>query len=229
MFGYYLDPTYLILIPAILLSLWAQGKVNSTYSKFNKIKSMNGYTGAQVARRMLDEAGLFDVQVVLGTGYLSDHYNPRTRVVQLSPEVYNGSSISSVGVAAHEVGHAIQHKEKYAPLVLRTSIATGVSFSSQLSMILFLIGIFVANKTLINFGIIFFTATVFYQIVTLPVEFNASKRAMVVLENRGILYGAEVDGARKVLGAAALTYVAAALMSILQLVRLLAISNRYDD
>lgn len=228
-YGFYFDPTYLILLPAIIISIWAQSKVSSTYNKFSRVRTVNGYTGAQVARRMLDEAGLYDVQVIEGNGYLTDHYNPRTRVVQLSSEVYRGASIASAGIAAHEVGHAIQHKEKYAPLVLRTSIATGVNFTSQLSMILFIIGIFVANSTLINIGIIFFSGTVVYQLVTLPVEFNASRRAVNVLESRGVLFGDEVSGAKKVLGAAALTYVAASLTAILQLVRLLAISNRYDD
>lgn len=229
MYGFYWDPTYLILLPAIIISLWAQTKVSSTYKKYNKVRTMNGYSGAQVARKMLDEAGLFDVQVLMGQGHLTDHYNPKTRIVNLSPDVYNGVTISAAGIAAHEVGHAIQHKERYTPLVLRTSIAHVVGLGSKLSMVLFIIGILVANSALINIGIVFFTGTVIFQLVTLPVEFNASSRAISVLENRGILYGDEVNGARRVLGAAALTYVAATLMAILQLVRLVAISNRYDD
>lgn len=228
-YGFYFDPTYLILVPAIIVSIWAQAKISSTYNKYSRIRTMNGYTGAQIARRMLDDSGLYDVQVIMGQGHLTDHYNPRTRVVQLSPDVYNGGTIAAAGVAAHEVGHAIQHKEKYGPLVLRTSIATAVGFGSKLSIILFIIGFLVANSLLINIGIIFFAGTVIYQLVTLPVEFNASSRAVSVLESKGILFGEEVTGAKKVLGAAALTYVAATLMSILQLVRLLAISNRYDD
>lgn len=228
-YGFYFDPTYLILLPAIIITMWAQAKVSSTYAKYSKYRTTNGYSGSQIARNMLDEAGLYDVKVVQCSGHLTDHYNPKTRVVNLSSEVYNGTTISSAGIAAHEVGHAIQHKEKYAPLVLRTSIARVVGFGSQLSIILFMIGVLVANKYLIDIGILFFSGTVIYQLVTLPVEFNASMRAINVLDNRSILLGEEVRGAKKVLGAAALTYVAATLMAILQLVRLLAISNRYDD
>lgn len=228
-FGFYPDRTMLMLIPAILVALWAQNKVNTTYRKYKAVRSMNGYTGEQVARMMLDEAGLYDVPVVETRGELSDHYDPTRRIVRLSRDVFYGTSISAAGIAAHEIGHAIQHKEHYRPLVLRTSIAAGVNFASQMSMILFIAGIFLSLPGLTTIGIIFFSATVVYQLVTLPVEFNASNRALRVLEKRGILVGNEVNGAKKVLGAAAMTYVAAALMSITQLLRLIALSNRNND
>lgn len=228
-YGFYLDSTMLMLIPAIIIAMWAQGKVSSTYRKYRSVRTMNGYTGEQVARMMLDEAGLYDIPVVETSGELSDHYDPMRRVVRLSRDVFHGTSVASAGIAAHEIGHAIQHKEHYKPLVLRTSIATGVNFASQMSMILFVLGIFLSIPGLTTIGIIFFSASVIYQLVTLPVEFNASSRALKVLEGRGILLGNEVDGAKKVLGAAAMTYVAAALMSITQLLRLIALSNRNND
>lgn len=228
-FGFYPDRTMLMLIPAIIVAVWAQSKVSSTYRKYRSVRTMNGYTGEQIARMMLDEAGLYDIPVVETGGELSDHYDPMRRVVRLSRDVFHGTSIASAGIAAHEIGHAIQHKEHYKPLVLRTSIATGVNFASRMSMILFFLGIFLSIPGLTTIGIIFFSASVIYQLVTLPVEFNASSRALKVLEGRGILFGDEVNGAKKVLGAAAMTYVAAALMSITQLLRLIALSNRRND
>lgn len=228
-YPFYYDKTMLILIPAVIIAFWAQNKVSSTYRKYRDKHMVNGYTGEQVARMILDGAGLYDVQVVLTGGELSDHYDPRSRVIRLSRDIYYGNSISAAGIAAHEVGHAIQHKEAYKPLVLRTSIATGVNFASQASMILFILGLFLSLPALTSIGIVFFSATVFYQLVTLPVEFNASKRALNILESRNILYGEEVKGAQKVLSAAAMTYVAAALMSISQLIRLIAINNRNND
>ena len=178
---------------------------------------------------ILDAAGLYDVPVLETRGELTDHYDPTSRVIRLSSDIYHGSSIAAAGIAAHEVGHAIQHKEAYKPLVLRTSIATAVNFSSQASIIIFMIGLLFSIPMLINIGIIFFTVAVIYQLITLPVEFNASKRALTILENRNILYGNEINGAKSVLSAAAMTYVAAALMSISQLIRLIAISNRNND
>lgn len=225
----YLDRSIFILIPAILVGIWAQSKVSSTYRKYKTVKTMNGYTGEQIARMMLDEAGLYDIPVLVTNGELSDHYDPSKRIVKLSHDVFYGNSIAAAGIAAHEIGHAIQHKEQYKPLVLRTSVATGVNFASQMSIVLFMLGIFFSIPQLTTIGIIFFSAAVIYQLITLPVEFNASHRALNVLENRGILFGNEVDGAKKVLGAAAMTYVAAALMSITQLLRLIALSNRNND
>ena len=227
--GFYFDRTMIWLLPAIIIAFWAQSKVSSTYKKYRTVRTMNGYTGENVARMILDAAGLYDVPVLETRGELTDHYDPTSRVIRLSSDIYHGSSIAAAGIAAHEVGHAIQHKEAYKPLVLRTSIATAVNFSSQASIIIFMIGLLFSIPMLINIGIIFFTVAVIYQLITLPVEFNASKRALTILENRNILYGNEINGAKSVLSAAAMTYVAAALMSISQLIRLIAISNRNND
>lgn len=227
--GFYFDRTMILLLPAIIIAFWAQSKVSGTYKKYRTVRTMNGYTGENVARMMLDAAGLYDVPVVEIRGELTDHYDPTSRVVRLSSDIYHGASIASAGIAAHEVGHAIQHKEAYKPLVLRTSIATAVNFSSQASIIIFMIGLLFSIPLLTNIGIIFFTVAVIYQLITLPVEFNASRRALNILESRNILYGNEVSGAKSVLSAAAMTYVAAALMSISQLIRLIAISNRNND
>ena len=227
--GFYFDRTMILLLPAIIIAFWAQTKVSSTYKKYRTVRTMNGYTGENVARMILDSAGLYDVPVVETRGELTDHYDPRSRVVRLSTDIFHGSSIAAAGVAAHEVGHAMQHQEKYKPLVLRTSMAVAVNISSQASIFIFMIGLLFSIPMLTNIGIIFFTVAVFYQIITLPVEFNASRRALKILESRNILYGNEVNGAKNVLSAAAITYVAAALMSISQLIRLIAISNRNND
>lgn len=228
-YPYYIEPTYLILIPAILISAWAQFKVSSTFNKYSTVRSINGYTGAQVARILLNDAGLQEVEIQQVPGRLSDHYDPRAKVLRLSSDVYGSTSVASIGVAAHEVGHAIQDKESYSALVFRNTIVPVVNFSSSLSWILFFIGILLSYSTLVTIGIILFSVVVLFQLVTLPVEFNASSRALKLLEARGILYDKEVDGARKVLSAAALTYVAATLMAVLQLVRLIAISNRNSN
>ncbi|ABG85597.1 zinc metallopeptidase [Clostridium perfringens] len=228
-YPYYIDPTYLILIPAILISAWAQFKVSSTFNKYSTVRSINGYTGAQVARILLNDAGLQEVEIQQVPGRLSDHYDPRAKVLRLSSDVYGSTSVASIGVAAHEVGHAIQDKESYSALVFRNAIVPLVNFSSSLSWILFFIGILLSYSTLVTIGIILFSVVVLFQLVTLPVEFNASSRALKLLEARGILYDKEVDGARNVLSAAALTYVAATLMAVLQLVRLIAISNRNSN
>lgn len=228
-YPYYIDPTYLILIPAILISAWAQFKVSSTFNKYSTVRSINGYTGAQVARILLNDAGLQEVEIQQVPGRLSDHYDPRAKVLRLSSDVYGSTSVASIGVAAHEVGHAIQDKESYSALVFRNAIVPVVNFSSSLSWILFFIGILLSYSTLVTIGIILFSVVVLFQLVTLPVEFNASSRALKLLEARGILYDKEVEGARKVLIAAALTYVAATLMAVLQLVRLIAISNRNSN
>lgn len=226
---YGFDPTYLILIPAILISAWAQFKVSNTFNKFSGVRSTNGYTGSQVARILLNDAGLQDVEIQQVQGKLSDHYDPRAKVLRLSSDVYGSTSVASIGVAAHEVGHAIQDKESYSALVFRNAIVPVVNFSSSLSWIIFFVGILFSYKSLVTIGIILFSAVVLFQLVTLPVEFNASSRALKLLEARGILYDNEIKGAREVLSAAALTYVAATLMAILQLVRLIAISNRNSN
>ncbi|MGG7097556.1 zinc metallopeptidase [Clostridium sardiniense] len=225
-YPFYFDRTMLILIPALLVSFWAQARISSTYNKYRNIRTMNGYTGEQVARMMLNEAGLSFVNIEMVNTKLGDHYDPRNKVLRLSPEVYSGTSIAAAGIAAHEVGHAIQHKEAYKPLIIRNSIVPVVNFGSSISWILFVIGLFMGNSLLVNLGIVLFSGVVVFQLVTLPVEFNASSRAINILDRRGILYGDEVSGAKKVLGAAAMTYIASALMAIAQLLRLIAISKR---
>ncbi len=220
------DSSFVILIPAIILSLWAQAKVSSAFKRYSRVRASNGYTGAQIARRLLDNNGLYDVPVEMAQGHLSDHYDPRTRVVRLSSDVYHGSSLAAVGVAAHETGHAVQHEEGYAPFNMRSAIVPVASFGSSIAPWLVIIGIFMgrAGGFLLDLGIIAFTAVVVFQLVTLPVELNASSRAMAFLEN-GYLAGDEARGTRKVLSAAAMTYVAAALTAILTLVRFLVMAN----
>lgn len=227
-FPFYFDSSMLILIPAILISLIAQMLVKSAYSKYSDVRTHNGSTGAEIARSMLDEAGLYDVPIEIIDSELGDHYDPRSRVLRLSPDVYHKATIASAGIAAHEVGHAIQHQRSYAPLVVRNTIAPAVNISSSLSWIIFIAGLILSIKPLLTIGIILFIGVVLFQVVTLPVEFNASARALEVLKSKNILYSDELTGAKKVLGAAALTYVAAAIMAILQLVRLILLS-RSDD
>ena len=228
MHGLYFDPTVILLLPAMIISFWAQTKINSTYNKYSRVRTTNGYTGMQVARMILDGAGLFEVRIEMVNTKLGDHYDPSSRVLRLSPEVYNGSTISAAGIAAHEVGHAIQHKESYKPLVIRNSIVPVVNISSNISWVLFFIGLLLGFRGLTTLGILLFSAVVIFQLITLPVEFNASNRALRILESRGILYGNEIKDAQKVLGAAAMTYVAATLMTVSQLIRLIALSNRDD-
>ena len=228
-YGYYgIDPTIFILIPGILFTMYAQFKVSSTTNRYFKVRSKLGYTGEQTARKILDANGLYNVRIEMVRGSLSDHYDPRSNVVRLSEDVYYGTSITSVSVAAHECGHAIQHAKGYAPLQIRSSLVPVVSFASNISWFLILIG-FVMSGPFLKIGILLFSASVLFQIVTLPVEFNASRRALVQIGNEGILEGNEIKEGKDVLTAAALTYVAAALVSVLQLLRLIAISQRRDD
>ena len=232
MFGYYgmfFDPTFIILVPALIVSAWAQFKVSSTFNEYERIESLNRYSGYNVARMLLDDAGLYDVQIETVRGKLSDHYDPTKRILRLSSGIYNGTSVAALGVAAHEVGHAIQHKEKYSALIFRNSIAPAVNFASSMSWLLFIAGIILNFSGLTTVGILLFSAVVVFQLVTLPVEFNASSRALKLLEQRGILYGNEVNGAKKVLNAAALTYVAATLMAVSQLLRLIVLSDRNSN
>ena len=227
--GFYLDSTYLLLVPAIIIAFYAQFKIDSAYKKYKGVRITTGVTGSEVARGILDGAGLFDVRVERYNKHLGDHYDPSSRVIRLSPEVYDGSTVAAAGIAAHECGHAIQHQTHYSPLVLRTKIAPAVNIASNVSMGLFIIGIFLGFPLFTKIGILFFGAAVIYQIITLPVEFNASTRALSILKTRNYLYGDELKGAQKVLDAAAMTYVAATLMAISQLIRLIALNNRYND
>ncbi|WP_333886557.1 zinc metallopeptidase [Clostridium sp.] len=221
----YWDSSFIILIPALLVAAWAQYRVSSTFNKYSKYKSLNGYTGAQVARMLLDSSGLYDVPVELIPGKLSDHYDPGKRVMRLSQEVYHGNSVASIGVAAHETGHAIQHKNRYLPLIIRNSIVPAVNFGSNASWILLIAGFILGIRSLVTIGIFLFTLVVLFQIITLPVELNASSRALKILEGKSILYSNELSGARSVLRAAAMTYVAAVLTAVANLLRLIYISR----
>lgn len=227
--GYYgFDPTLIILLPAILFTMYAQFKVTSTTSRYLRVNARRGYSGEQVARKILDSNGLYNVKIEMVRGRLSDHYDPRSNVVRLSQDIYYGTSITSIAVAAHECGHAMQHAKGYVPLNLRSALVPVVNFSSSMSWFLIAIG-FMMRGPFLEIGILIFSASVLFQIITLPVEFNASNRAVVQLSNLGIVEGKEANQSRKVLTAAALTYVAAALTSVLQLLRLLAIANRDND
>ncbi|WP_294463815.1 zinc metallopeptidase [uncultured Anaerofustis sp.] len=222
---YYYYGEYWILLPAILLTLYASFKVNSTFRKYSKVENSRGITGYDCARKILDSNGLNDVEIQRVEGSMTDHYDPRSRVLRLSDTVFNVDSIAAVSVAAHECGHAIQHQQGYAPLTIRNTIVPAVNLASSFSWILILLGLFFSFSNLITVGIIFFAATVVFQLITLPVEFNASSRALRIISDMGIVYGGEEKAAKKVLSAAALTYVAAALTSILQLLRLILISR----
>ena len=232
-YGYYFDPTYILIIIAAIISLIAQWRVNSAFSKYSREASMSGMTGAQAARMILQSNGINDVSVQRISGKLTDHYNPSTKVLNLSESVYGSTSVAAIGVAAHECGHAIQHARGYFPLSLRTALVPVANIGSQLSWVFIIVGAILSfNQTLITIGIIMFSAAVLFQLVTLPVEFNASARALEQLESNGILYRDEVSQTRKVLSAAALTYVAAAATAILQLLRLIILfggRGRRDD
>ena len=225
----YYSSWMIFVLPAMLFAGYAQMKIKSSFNKYSKISSETGYTGAQIARMILDRNGLGDVRIEQVRGNLTDHYDPRTKVVRLSNAIYGGSSIASMSVAAHEVGHAIQHAEGYLPLKLRSSLAPIASFGSNLVWIFIGIG-FLISPLFIELGIILFMGVVLFQMVTLPVEFNASRRALVQLEN-GIAGPATIKPAKKVLQAAALTYVAATLVAVAELLRILAMTsnNRRRD
>ncbi|MBN1320204.1 MAG: zinc metallopeptidase [Thermoleophilia bacterium] len=220
----------ILLVPAVVLGIYAQYKVKSAFNRYSQIPSARGLTGAQGARMVLDSAGLANVGIEVGGSTLSDHYDPRTRTLSLSPEVGNSNSLAALGVAAHEAGHAIQHAQGYAAFKLRSAMVPVANIGTNLGLILFIVGIVIAsysgNSLLMNIGIVLYAAAVLFTLVTLPVEFNASRRAMAELQNRSILVADELTGARKVLSAAALTYVAAALSAILTLLRLILISRR---
>ena len=231
-YGFYgFDRTYILLIIGMLLSLAASAKLKSTFAKYRRIRSASGLTGAEAAARILRAAGITDVQIRAIPGSLTDHYDPRSKTVSLSQDIYGQTSLAAVGVAAHECGHAIQHAVHYAPLEMRSAIVPVANLGSSLSWPLFLIGLLAGIRPLTTAGIVLFSLAVLFQLVTLPVELNASSRALRMLEGTGILGVSEVKGARKVLTAAALTYVAALAASILQLLRLLILAGgrRNDD
>ncbi|MGB9660628.1 MAG: zinc metallopeptidase [Moorellaceae bacterium] len=219
------DPTFVLLLPAILLSLYAQFKVQSTFEYYSHIASHRGLTGAEVARSLLDRAGLHYVRLEMVRGFLTDHYDPRGRVLRLSPPVYQSNSLAALGVAAHETGHALQHRTGYLPLRLRSALVPVVSLGSNLAIPLLLLGLVFGLPSLARLGVYAFMLAVVFTLITLPVEFNASRRALALLESGGYLTGQELVGARQVLNAAALTYVAAALTAVLNLIRLMLLAG----
>ncbi len=228
-YGFYYDPTYFLVLIGVIVTVLASARVNGTYAKYARVRSMTGMTGAQAAERILYQAGIRDVKIEHVRGNLTDHYDPSSRTVRLSDATYNSSSVAAVGVAAHECGHVLQHYEGYAPLKFRTALVPAANIGSKLGIPMILIGVLLgANSTLVTIGIWVFALAVLFQIVTLPVEFNASHRAVQILDRQGILAGEEVRQCRKVLNAAALTYVAAAAASILQLLRLVILFGGRD-
>lgn len=222
---FFYDWTYFILIPGVLLTLFAQMKVQGTYNRYAKVMSRKGITAQQLAEHLLHAEGVTNVAVERTRGHLTDHYDPSSLTLRLSDSTANSTSVAALGVAAHECGHVLQHRDGYGPLMLRTASVPVVNIGSNLAWPLFLLGFIMSWEPLLNIGIILFMAVVAFSLITLPVEFNASKRAVAALTSGGYLYDDEAEGARKVLNAAALTYVASAAMAILQLLRLLALSN----
>jgi len=217
------------LIPAILFSFYAQTKVKSTFNRFLKEKSLKGFTGAQVARLILDRNGLSEVKIEHIKGYLTDHYDPRSKILRLSSNVYQSTSIAAISVAAHEAGHAIQHAKDYSALILRNKIAPIASISSQLVWPLVFGGLIFGSTGLIDIGILFYLGAIIFHVVTLPVEFNASSRALTELTQNGIITQQELKPSKAVLNAAALTYIAATAVSIAQLIRLLLLRSSSRD
>ena len=221
------DPLYLFLvIPTLIFSMWAQYRVTSSFKKYSMKYTRSGITGAEAAREVLRRAGINNVQIERVKGNLSDHFDPRTNVIRLSENVYDTPSVAAVGVAAHEAGHAVQYANAYAPMKLRAAIIPVTNIGSKLSIPLVILGIALGMTGLINIGIILFGAVVVFQLITLPVEFNASRRAVAVLGESGILTGDELPASKKVLSAAALTYVGALAVSLAQLIRLIDMSRR---
>ncbi|WP_333652815.1 zinc metallopeptidase [Lacrimispora sp.] len=231
--GYYMDPTWILVIIGAVLSMIASARVSSTFNKYSKVRSMSGMTGAEAARRLLNSQGIYDVQVRSVGGRLTDHYDPRTKTVNLSDSVYGSTSVAAVGVAAHECGHVMQDQNGYVPLRIRAAIVPAANIGSQMAFPIIILGVIIGGmgSPLVNVGLILFSLAVLFQLVTLPVEFNASRRAVTLLGQTGILGDQELGYTRKVLGAAALTYVAALAATVLQLLRLMILfgGRRSDD
>lgn len=229
---FYFDPTYILVLIGVIICLIASASMNATFNKYSKVRSYSGMTGKEAAERVLQSAGIYDVRVEHVSGNLTDHFDPRSKVLRLSDATYGSQSVAAIGVAAHECGHAIQHARGYAPLSFRSALVPVANFGSTIAWPLILLGFLFSGETsafLLNLGILAFSLAVLFQIVTLPVEFNASRRAMQVLGDTGMLYGDELSAARKVLTAAALTYVAGAASAILQLLRIVLLANRRND
>ena len=226
---YWMDYTYILVVIGAIICLIASARMNSTFNRYQRVRSMSGMTGAMAAERILRDAGIHDVQVQHVSGNLTDHYNPMNKTLSLSDSVYNSTSVAAVGVAAHECGHAIQHQEGYAPLKLRSFSVPLANIGSRLSWPIIVLGLILGWSGLLEVGILLFVFVVAFQLITLPVEFDASHRAIRILEAKQLFGDQELQGAKKVLTAAALTYVAALASAILQLVRLILISRRNDD
>ena len=225
---FYFDPTYIFVLVGLIICLAASAKMRSTFSKYSRVRNHWGMTGREAAEQVLHRAGIYDVRVEHISGNLTDHYDPRSKVLRLSDATYNSTSVAAVGVAAHECGHAVQHATGYVPLKLRSSLVPAANFGSIIAWPLILIGLLINGQSsalFLNLGILAFSLAVLFQIVTLPVEFNASSRALHLLSGNGMLYEDEVRSVRKVLTAAALTYVAGAASAILQLLRIIVLSN----
>lgn len=230
LFGWFaFDWTILLVIPGFIISLWAQIKVSTTFKKYAKLNTVRGLSGYGAARRILDANGLSHVRIEQVHGNLTDHYDPRANVIRLSESVYHATSPAAIGVAAHEAGHAIQHAKNYKPITVRSKLVPVTNIGSAISMPLFFIGLILSNDPLLIAGIILYSLVSIFQLVTLPVEFDASSRAMRVLESSGILNETELKASRKVLSAAAMTYVAALLTSLLTLLRLIILANGRRD
>lgn len=226
------DPTYILVMIGVVICLLASAKMNSTFSKYSRVRSHSGMTGKEAAEALLHREGIYDVRVEYVAGNLTDHYDPRSKVLRLSDATYQQTSVAAIGVAAHECGHAIQHARGYAPLSIRSALVPVANFGSSIAWPLIIIGLIMNSQTsqlFLNLGVIAFSMAVLFQIVTLPVELNASRRALKILGNTGMLYPDEVRETRKVLTAAALTYIAGAVSAILQLLRLIMISNSRRD
>lgn len=226
----YYDSYYLVLVlPAILIAMAAQIMVKTTFRRYASVFSRRGQTAAQVARQILDDNGLQAVRLERVSGDLTDHYDPKANVIRLSDSVYNSASVASIGVAAHEAGHAVQHAVGYVPIKLRNAVLPVANIGSAAAMPIIVIGLLLSFEPLVSIGILLFSALVLFQLITLPVEFNASRRALATLRDSHILDGKELSGARRVLSAAAMTYVAAVLVSAMQLLRLVLLTNRRRD
>jgi Zn-dependent membrane protease YugP len=225
---FFWDPTMILIIPGLLLAGYASWKVRSTFARYSQVRTAGGRTGAEVAAELLQRRGLSHVKIEPVQGMLADHYDPRTKTLRLSPEVYGSPSVAAVGVAAHECGHALQDQERYAPLVVRGAIVPVATIGTNAAWILFMVGFFAQMRPLMDLGILLFLGYIVFALITLPVEFDASRRAVAVLQGEGLVMPQEAQGVRAVLNAAALTYVAAAAMAVLQLVRLLVLRNMRD-
>lgn len=231
-YGFFYDPTYILVIIGVIICTIASLNVSRTFKKYSRVRSMSGMTGREAAERILQLNGIYDVRVEHISGNLTDHYDPRDKVLRLSDSVYDSQSVAAIGVAAHECGHAVQDQVNYAPLDIRGAMVPAANLGSNLAWPLILIGLIFNSRMsyyIIMAGVVLFSLAVLFQIVTLPVEFNASHRALVILKNNSVLEDKELKSVKKVLGAAALTYVAGALSAILQLIRLLILANSRDD